>query len=160
MKNNYLYTLLLGALLACSTSFSQEKKLKSANKDFNDLNYIDAREAYLDVVDNGYGSQDIYEKLGDSYYFNAELEKASKWYAKLYYEFKNSVNPEYLFRYSQTLKNIGQYENADKVMYDFNKTTGKEQKRAVLFINKPDYLELTFLIYILLVEKVRIQWGL
>ena len=142
MKNSYLYTLLLGALFTFGASFSQEKKIENANKNFDQYSFIDARDAYLEVVEKGYASQDIYEKLGDSYYFNAELDKASKWYAKLYYEYKDSVAPEYLFRYSQTLKNIGQYESADKVMYDFNKITGREQKRSKLFINKPDYLKL------------------
>lgn len=142
MKKKYLITL-LGVLLGFNASlYSQESKIKNADKEFDNYNYIDARNIYLDVVDNGFGSQDIYEKLGDSYYFNSELDKASKWYAKLYYEYRNTVASEYLFRYSQTLKNLGQYDNADKVMYDFNIATKKSQQRSKLFLNKPDYLKL------------------
>jgi len=139
MKNSYLYIILL---FTFSTSFSQKRKIENANKDFNQYSFVNARNAYLEVVEKGFSSQDIYEKLGDSYYFNAELDKASKWYEKLYNEYKKSIKAEYLFRYSQTLKNIGKYEDADKIMYDFNKMTGKDQKRAQLFINKPDYLKL------------------
>lgn len=141
MKKSYLITL-LGAFIVSNASFAQESKIKSANKQFEKYNYIDARNIYLDVVEKGFSSQDIYEKLGDSYYFNSELDKASKWYAKLYYEYKKTIAPEYLFRYSQALKNIGQYENADKVMYDFNKATNRTQKRSKLFLDKPDYLKL------------------
>ncbi len=142
MKKKYIYILLFSSVTSLMTCFAQEGKIKNADKDFNQYNYINARKAYLKVVENGYASQDIYEKIGDSYYFNAELEKASKWYAKLYYEYKNKIDPEYLFRYSQSLKNIGQYENADTVMNDFRKATGTEDRRSKLFLSKPDYLEL------------------
>ena len=142
MKNNYLYTLLL-SLLCCFTSFyGQEKRLEKADKEFNNFSYVDARNIYLQVVDNGYQSKDICQKLGDSYYFNAELEKASKWYAKLYYDYRKGLDSEYLFRYSQSLKSMKQYELADTVMREFYKETGRTEKRANLFIDKQDYLNL------------------
>lgn len=141
MKKSYLITL-AGVLLFFNASLAQESKIKSGDKKFDSYNFIDARNIYLSVVEKGYSSQDIYEKLGDSYYFNAELEKASKWYAKLYYEYKDTVMPEYLFRYSQTLKNIGDYKSADKVMLDFNKATNRKEQRTKVFLEKPDYLSL------------------
>lgn len=141
MKKSYLISL-VGVLLFFNATTAQENKIKTGDKEFDSYNFIDARNIYLGVVDNGYASQDIYEKLGDSYYFNAELDKASKWYAKLYYEFKNTVQPEYLFRYSQTLKNIGNYEASDKVMQDFNKVTNRREQRTKVFMEKPDYLTL------------------
>ncbi len=142
MKKNYIYILLFSSVMSLMTSFAQEKKIKNADKDFDQYNYINARDAYISVVENGFSSQEIFEKLGDSYYFNAELGQASKWYSRLYSEYKDQIDPEYLFRYSQTLKNIGQYENADKIMYDFRKATGKGDRRSRLFANKPDYLNL------------------
>lgn len=141
MKKNYLITL-AGVLLFFNAALAQESKIKSGDKKFDSYNFIDARNIYLSVVENGYSSQDVYEKLGDSYYFNAELDKASKWYAKLYYEYKDTVMPEYLFRYSQTLKNLGDYKSADKVMADFNRATNRSEQRSKIFMEKPDYLNL------------------
>jgi len=142
MKNLYNYILLFSVFLSSSFCFAQSKQVKNADANFSNYNYIDAREAYLSVAENGYGSQGVYEKLGDSYYYNAEYNNASKWYAKLYYEFRESIKPEYLFRYAQTLKSIEQYNSADKIMSDFNKNSGRNEIRSKLSLNAPDYLEL------------------
>lgn len=49
------------------------------------------------------------------------------------------VEAEYYFRYSQTLKSIGQYERADTMMNKFNKLKPNE-KRALLYVSNEDYL--------------------
>jgi len=141
MKKIHIITF-IGSLLLFNSSVGQERKIKSGDKEFSAYNYIDARNIYLEVVADGFSSQDIYEKLGDSYYFNAELAEASKWYAKLYYEYRDTMQPEYLFRYSQTLKNVGSYDAADKVMHAFNSATGRKENRSAIFLEKPDYLKL------------------
>ena len=141
MRNKYKYISLL-ILFVSFNVFGQEKRIARADKDFNQLAYIDARKTYINVVKNGYGSQEIYEKIGDSYYFNADLANASLWYGKLYSEYKNSIDPEYLFRYSQSLKNIQEYDKSDEIMEAFNKATGKEQKRTELFTEDRNYLDL------------------
>ncbi len=76
----------------------------------------------------------------DSYYFNAQLDKAVLWYAKLTRTYEAEINPEYLFRYSQTLKSIERYEEADEVMELFNTITGNDH-RAEYFMNTRDYLK-------------------
>lgn len=142
MKIRYIQTGILIAFWALSSATAQEKKIKRANDEFEKYAYIDAREAYLNVVKNGYTSEDVYEKLGDSYYYNADLANASKWYGKLYQEYSNSMKPEYLFRYSHALKNIGEYDLSDKVMEQFDKETGKDERRAKLFRKDRNYLDL------------------
>ena len=62
-------------MLSCVV-FSQENRLVKADENFDQYAFIDAREIYLDVAESGYASADLYKKLGDSYYFNAELEPA------------------------------------------------------------------------------------
>ncbi len=126
-------------ILSC-TMFSQEKYLNKANEDFERFAFVDARKIYLNVAKSGYESSELFKKLGDSYYFNAELEEAVPWYEKLTTDYQHEIDPEYLFRYSQSLKSVKRYEEADKAMERFNVLTGNDQ-RAEFFINTRDYLK-------------------
>ena len=81
----------------------------------------------------------MFQKLGNAYYFNAELDKAAKWYGELFLMNENQ-EPEYLYRYSQTLKSIGEYDKADKMLDQFNKKSGNDL-RAKLYEKHKDYLE-------------------
>ncbi len=142
MRKKYIQVVILVTSLAFNIVLAQEKKIERANKEFEQYAYIDAREAYLSVAKKGYSSQDLYEKLGDSYYYNADLANASKWYGKLYEEYTSTMKPEYLFRYSHALKNIGDYTLSDTVMEQFDEETGKDERRAKLFRKDRNYLDL------------------
>ena len=141
MRNNYIYISLVSLFLTFNV-IGQEKKLARADKEFKELSYIDAREIYIKVVEKGYQSQDVFQKIADSYYFNAELGKAVVWYEKLYNEYKTTIDSEYIFRYSQCLKNIEEYEKSDEIMQAFHEASGKNQKRSELFNEERNYLEL------------------
>ena len=141
MKNKYIYISLLGLFLSFSV-LGQEKQLERADKKYNDLAYIDARQAYISVVENGYESQDVYQKIADSYYFNADLANAAVWYGKLYTKYKAKLDSEYLFRYSQSLKSIEDYKKADEIMMAFDAATGRDEKRVELFQEERNYLDL------------------
>ncbi len=137
--NNYFIHLSLCILLS-SMVYSQDKRLAKADENFNRFAFVDARKIYLQVAESGYESLDLFKKLGDSYYFNAQLEDAVPWYEKLTSNYAEEVDPEYLFRYSQSLKGVKRYDEADKVMEKFNTLTGKDQ-RAEFFMNTRDYLK-------------------
>jgi tetratricopeptide (TPR) repeat protein len=81
-------SLLVLALLATGTSFSQKREIAKANKEFDKYAYIDARKIYLKVVEDGYESAELYEKLGDTYYWNSDYDNAAKWYKKLLQRFQ------------------------------------------------------------------------
>ncbi|MCF6306395.1 MAG: OmpA family protein [Flavobacteriaceae bacterium] len=139
MKN--ILILLIAVISTTSTIISQENKIEKATKDFDKFAYVDTREILLKVVDKGYHSQDIYEKLGDSYYFNADLPSASKWYGLLYDSYGDEIDSEYLFRYAQSLKSLGQYAAADRVMEDLYSVNSSDD-RAVFFQSEKNYLDL------------------
>jgi len=141
MKNKYIYVSLIGLFLNLGV-FGQEKQLERADKDFEKLAYIDARATYIKVVENGYESQDVYQKIADSYYFNADLTSAVGWYEKLYTKYSEGLDPEYLFRYSQSLKSIEDYDKSDEIMQVFYKSSSKEEKRSELFDEERNYLDL------------------
>lgn len=102
---------------------AQEMKIKKANEEFNNFSYIDARKIYLDVVEDGYESAQIFKKIGDTYYFNSEYVEASTWYKKLISKYPNQVEPEYYYRASQVLKSTGEYEEANQMMEKFKATS-------------------------------------
>lgn len=118
----------------------QEKRIEEADENFARYAFVDARKIYVDVANKGYVSADLFKKIGDSYYFNSQLEEANVWYEKLVAQFADEIDPEYLFRYSQTLKSQERYEDADQIMLRFNELTGND-KRAADFVSTRDYLQ-------------------
>ena len=116
-----LYIALLN--LFTFNSYSQQSQLKSANRKYTNLAYIDAIKTYERVAQKGYQSADMYKKIGNSYYFNGELESAAKWYTELF-AMNTDVEPEYYFRYSQSLQSIGENQKANEMQQLFRQKIG------------------------------------
>lgn len=123
------------ALKGNAQSASQNK----ADKDYNKYAYIDAIATYEKVAEKGYKDEKTFQRLGNAYYFNGELTKAAKWYDALF-EMNAEQEPEYYYRYAQTLKATGDYTKADKMLEAFNKKITTD-KRGLLFENNKNYLE-------------------
>ncbi len=138
-----LKTLLYVGLLSLSVNQIQAQKTPSAvaaaDKKYDKLAYIDATKTYERVAAKGYKSVDMFQKLGNSYYFNAELEQAGKWYGELF-AMNEPVDAEYYYRYSQCLKATGDYTKADQMMTQFNAKSGNDE-RAKLYAANKNYLE-------------------
>ena len=120
-----LYIALLN--LFTFNSYSQQYQLKSADKKYTNLAYIDAIKTYERVAQKGYQSADMYKKIGNSYYFNGELESAAKWYTELF-AMNTDVEPEYYFRYSQSLQSIGENQKANEMQQLFRQKIGITDK--------------------------------
>ena len=138
MKQPRIY-LLIVLLFNLSILFAQEKKIQRVDKKYDKLAYIKTSEVLLKVAEDGYESAELFMKLGNSFYFNNKMRDAVKWYAKLMEMEDVEVDPEYYFRYSQALKSIEKYEEADNYMRKFNEEK-PEDSRAAAFINDVDYL--------------------
>jgi len=137
MKNKAIIFISFLSLLAVN-SFGQGG-IKKADKQYAKYAYIDATETYERVAAKGYKSADMFMKLGNAYYFNAELEKANKWYAELF-AMGGEIDSEYYYRYAQTLKATGDYTKADQMMVQFNQKAS-EDLRGKNFKEKQDYME-------------------
>src|SRR5690606_28674269 len=85
---------------------------------YNNYGTMEATKFYEMVVNSGYGSAEIYQRLGDSYYFNSRYDEAQKWYAELF-SVADTVNlpKEYYLRYSQSLKSTESHDLA-KMYYN------------------------------------------
>jgi outer membrane protein OmpA-like peptidoglycan-associated protein/tetratricopeptide (TPR) repeat protein len=133
--------LLILVLLYTSVTFSQRNKIEKADKNFKTYSYIDAREIYLKVVENGYESAQIYKKLGDTYYYNSEYESASIWYTKLINTYPEETEAEYYFKAAQSLKSANKYEESDELMEAYALKEGGEGITVSHFENSTDYLK-------------------
>ncbi|MEP6931116.1 MAG: flagellar motor protein MotB, partial [Flavobacterium sp.] len=99
---------------SCSC-FSQKKTdMGTANKLYKNDVFIDAVQIYKRVVEKGYHSMDIYEKLGNSYYFMGDFCEANKWYAKLF-EYKRNMNYINYYRYSKVLMACGDKDKSAEI---------------------------------------------
>lgn len=131
--------LLLFFFFSISVAFSQKREIKAADKNFDQFAYINAIKIYKNLAEKGYKSTDLFQKLGDGYYFNGELIKAEKWYKALF-DLNEKVPTEYYYRYAQALKAIGDYKKADAILEQFSMKSGQDS-RAQLYNKQKDYLE-------------------
>ena len=122
-------------------SAQNERELEKANEMYKNFAYVDAIKIYERIAEKGYVSQEMLESLGNAYYYNAEYKKAQPWYEKLFEEGKYNIKPEYYYRYSQVLKSVGDYAQADKMMAKFVELTNANDTRAALFNENKDYQE-------------------
>ncbi len=137
--------MLVTAVFLCNNLFAQEGKVKKATESYDEYSYVDARDLYLRLAEKGINTQEVFSKLGDSYYFTAEYDEAAKWYEKLFskevtLKEGETIDAEYHFRYAQSLKSIGQYGRADAQMEKFYNLRANDS-RATRFKKGRNYLE-------------------
>ncbi|WP_310556424.1 OmpA family protein [Flavobacterium sp.] len=135
---NILKTLPLYLLVSFSVTITAQN-IEKGDKQYKDLAYVDAIKTYERIANKGYKSVDLFQKLGNSYYFNAKLKEANVWYKELF-AMNEKVEPEYYYRYSQTLKSVEDYTNADKYLEKFYSMSSADS-RASMFKNQKNYKE-------------------
>nr|WP_315175779.1 OmpA family protein [uncultured Flavobacterium sp.] len=138
MKNYILLYITIVSVFSFN-GYSQKAKITSADKKYDSYAYVDAIKTYERVAEKGYKSADMFQKLGNAYYFNSDFEKAAKWYGELY-ALTPDLEPEYYYRYAQSLKAIGKENEANEMLEKFSQKSGTEN-RAKLFKKDSNYLE-------------------
>ena len=138
MKNKAIIYITFLSVLALN-SYAQSRDVKKADKQYDKFAYIDATKTYERIANKGYKSADMFQKIANGYYFNAELDKAAKWYGELF-AMNTELQPEYYYRYAQSLKAVGDYKKADEMMKLFN-TNSSEDLRGKMFKDKQNYME-------------------
>lgn len=112
---NYLYILFI--ICFNLTVFGQKVSEKKANVLFEKKSYIKAAELYEQVTEN----QNVLQNLGDCYYNNSQMKDAVRVYGKLFLTFKESIKPEYYFKFAQSLLGVADYTKADAIMSEYLK---------------------------------------
>ncbi|MGB5436272.1 MAG: OmpA family protein [Maribacter sp.] len=139
IKRNLIIGIVL-AFLVSHTTWAQEKLITKANQKYREYSFSPAIDIYKKVLDKGFVSADLLKNLGNSYYFNADYKEAAETYKRLLSDYTTDIGPEYYFRYSQTLKSLGNYDEAQDMMDQFSEKTA-DDVRAGIFKSEKDYLE-------------------
>src|SRR5690606_4669849 len=116
--------------------YAQQGKLNKAHKQYEKLGFIRASEIYEEVASKGYRSVELLQRLGNTYYFNANYQKAAPWYKELF-ALDSSISPAYYRRYAQSLKAIGE-DTASERIYNLYVQRRAESSEAAL--TSSDYL--------------------
>jgi len=134
-----LQSLTVLLLLSSVTLYSQKKeairqeKETQADKYFKKMSYVRAAQAYEQLLKKD-TTQQILARLGDSYYYNVQMDKAVKVYRDLLTKYP-MVDPEYLFKYAQSLRGIGDYQASSRWMKKFYQAK-QEDSRAKEYVRK------------------------
>ena len=145
MKRKTYYIIFPIIILLVCNSYAQHTSIKKANADYDNFSYVKTSDLLLEVANNGYRSVDLFQKLGNSFYFNNKMNEAAKWYGELLtmddVKLNDNIDPEYYYRYAQSLKAIEEYKESDKWMQKFSEST-QNDKRASNFKSSPNYLKM------------------
>ncbi|WP_222983620.1 OmpA family protein [Flagellimonas meishanensis] len=125
---HFVFILLLGGVLVAKAQDSipdrQQAKVKEkADERYKEYSFSPAIDIYKKVLDKGFVSSDLLKRLGNSYYFTGNYEEAAAIYKKLIETYPGEMEPEYLFRYAQSLKTLEQYEESTRIMARFKEVT-------------------------------------
>ncbi|WP_016990419.1 hypothetical protein [Flavobacterium sp. ACAM 123] len=85
---------------------------------------INPLKTYERVAEKGYKSIDMFQKLGNAYFFNEKLKEAVRWYGELF-AMTTDLEPVYYYRYAQSLIFTGENEKGDEMMDQFNEMLKK-----------------------------------
>lgn len=118
----------------------ENRLITKANENYEQYSFSPAIDIYERVLSKGYVSADLLKKLGNSYYFNADYKDAAATYKRLITSYESDAGPEYYFRYAQTLKTLGEYEESREVMSTFVDLTTNDN-RAAVYKDEKDFLE-------------------
>lgn len=126
MRYSVYYIIGLFFIIASPFGYSQSSRINKADQDFDSHAYIDAQEVYLKVVEKGYQSAQVLQKLADTYYYNSDYKNAGEWYKRLLTDYEESAAPEAYFRAALSIRSSGDIETSAEYMLTYYELIGKE----------------------------------
>lgn len=132
-------TKVIFAIIALSSTilFSQTKV---GDKFFENYAYLKAADLYQEAVKKGDSSEHVLTRLGDCFYNNSNSEQAALWY-KLALNKYDDVNPEYIYKYIQTQRSLGNYEEANNWLAKFKEIQSSDSRVADLNLSNLNIYE-------------------
>lgn len=138
MRQYYLLLLFLGI----GFSGTAQREIGVARRAYEAYSFKPAQDIYERLLAHGIENADLLKQLGNTYYFNAEYEKAAEKYGRLVSSYPEEVDPAYYFRYAQALNSSGNAVLAEAMMTRFaelkkettdNRSTKFEERTAFMF---------------------------
>lgn len=127
-------------IIVVNTVYCQNKATEKADQLFESYQYVDAIKEYQKLSETKNESVYVYEQLGNCYFIIFDNEKALNWYSKAV---EGKASAETYYRYAQTLKSFGKYEEANKQMDVFAKLLPNDERARKHKLN-PNYIPSLF----------------
>ncbi|WP_273272720.1 OmpA family protein [Maribacter polysiphoniae] len=108
-----------------------QQELKRADTYFERAYYSDAIPLYEQLLPRNKSSK-LIKNLAGCYYHTFNMKAAARWYGYLVSNYGESVDEDYRFKLNQSLKAIGEYENAQKALIDFYSEQDQDDKVSQL----------------------------
>lgn len=109
-----IYFFILVSLLSYS-GYSQNPKVFITERVGESYAYVNVTKTYERVAEKGYKSIDLFQKLGNAFYTDLNMEKAAKWYGELF-AMTMDLDAMYFNQYAKSLYAIGENEKANYIM--------------------------------------------
>jgi outer membrane protein OmpA-like peptidoglycan-associated protein len=139
MKSRLIFTVKFLFVFILSFAQEKDKMLAKGDKLYNDYAYFNSVKVYEGVANKGYKSVELFEKLGNAYFFNALYPEANKWYTELF-ALDQEVESIYYYRYSQTLKTVGEFNKSNEYLMKFAKYNS-QNSLSIQYAKDKNYLE-------------------
>lgn len=113
-------------LLVSVLIYGQKDREARAKSKYNSMSYTDAIAPYKGLVEDGYGSPELFENLGNSYYLQSNYALARVCYDSLFKRTRDVSKSTY-YRYINVLRSAKENKKADKLYTTLLKKYPKEK---------------------------------
>lgn len=127
MKVAPIFFFMLTSLLSYN-GYSQNSKVFITDKIAESYAYVNVTKTYERVAEKGYKSIDLFEKLGNAFYADMNMEKAAKWYGELF-AMTTDLEAVYYNQYAKSLYAIGENEKANAIIEQLKQKTNSVNKK-------------------------------
>ena len=143
---SYSNLIIICLLVASGSIHSQQYKVANANVKYNNMSYVEAINLYTSLVHDGYGSSEIFENLGNSYYLQSNYALAKASYDSLFQKTEDVSLATY-YRYINVLRSEKKDAQAadlySKLLAKFPKENRISNAKNSLFLH-PEVLPTAF----------------
>ena len=130
MKLHFNY-ITICLLLVSGLVYGQQSREAIANSKYNSMSYTEAIALYTNLVKDGYGSTQLFENLGNSYYLQSNYALAKVSYDSLFKRTENVSKSTY-YKYINVLRSERKNTQADKLYAKLLKNYPQEKREGVI----------------------------
>src|SRR5690606_38905158 len=139
MKKAVQLIALVSVLSVSTSSVYGQTGLKKAEKEYDRWAYIDAQSLYEKVLKRGYESQELLEKVANTYYFNGRYAEAHPYYERLLATYGSAnLDAAHYYRDAQTLQHVGNQSEAKRYSNMLAQKVGNQSQIAQIRQNESD----------------------
>jgi outer membrane protein OmpA-like peptidoglycan-associated protein len=121
--------LIMVLVLSIQFSNAQDQDVQRAKRFFDKTHYSESIVLYEKLAQSK-PSQEVIKNLADSYFYTNDWIKAQRYYRQLIQRYNQDLDPNYYFKYAQTLKASDSDQEAKEVLRTYYEKSGTAQDLA------------------------------